>query len=228
MDPDLMGSTGVQLEPEELGYIEPAHEGGIGAGGPAGGADDHSFPVPRVPGDRRLDADRAGVQVSPGQCRIAATDSPGGNGRPEAAVGQIGLGYDHETRSIAIQAMDDAGPSFGASRQSSAPRHQRVDQGVVPMSGSRVNYQSCRLVDDGEVLILEHDGEGDGAGLKPARRFVIRKSDRDPLTAVKKSRSSRGLPIDADELVGHQPSRLSARQPHLVGKESVEALSFRA
>jgi hypothetical protein len=25
MDPDLMGSTGMQLEPEELGNIEPGH-----------------------------------------------------------------------------------------------------------------------------------------------------------------------------------------------------------
>jgi hypothetical protein len=96
MHADLMGSTGVQLEPEELGHIEPGHEVGVGPGRPTGGADDHSLPILRVPGDWRLDADRAGVQVSPGQSRITATDSPGGNGGSEPAVGEIGLGHDHE------------------------------------------------------------------------------------------------------------------------------------
>jgi hypothetical protein len=216
MDPDLMGSTGMQLEPKELGNIKPGHERGIRPGSPTGGANHHPLAVLLVPGDGCLDADLAGVQVSPGQACIGATDSPRRDGGPQTAVGQISLGHDHEARGITVQAMDDAGPSLGTARQGSTPRHQCVDQRVIPMPRRRVNDQARRLVNDGEVLVLVDHGERDGAGLEGARGLMLVKPDGDLLTARKESGSASRLAFHGDELICYQAGRLSARDSELV------------
>lgn len=41
------------------------------------------------------------------------------------------------------------------------------------MPGGRVNYQAGGLVDDGKVLVLENEREGNGGGLKRSRGFVV-------------------------------------------------------
>jgi hypothetical protein len=98
--------------------------------------------------------------------------------------------------------MDDARPPLGSAGQCGTSRDQRVDQGVVPVSRGRVNYQTGRLVDDGEMLVLEDDGEGKCAGLDGAGRLVLRDPDRDLLTPREESRSSSWFAFDADSFVG--------------------------
>ena len=51
------------------------------------------------------------------------------------------------------------------------------------MSGRRMNDQTGRLVDEGQMLILEHHGERDGAGLERAGWFVLRRGDGNLLSA---------------------------------------------
>jgi hypothetical protein len=97
VDSNLVGPAGMQLETEEIDHIESGHDRGIGSGCPATGADDHALAVLGVAGDGQLDPHRGLVQVSPRQSRIAAPDSTGGDGGSEPAVGDVGLGHDHET-----------------------------------------------------------------------------------------------------------------------------------
>ena len=173
MNPDLMGPPGVQLQPEQVDHLEPGNDRGVGPGRPALRGNAHALPVLLAPGDRRLDANRSGVEMAPGQRRVAAMDPARRDGGAEPPVGQIGLGHDHESGGVAVQPMDDARPALRASGQRGAARDQRVDEGVVPMAGGRVNHQAGRLVDDGEVLVLENERERDGGGLERTGWFVV-------------------------------------------------------
>ena len=58
-----------------------------------------------------------------------------------------------------------------------AAGHQRVHQRVVPVARRGMHHQAGRLVDDGEVLVLEDDGERDGGGLEGAGRLVVGNPD---------------------------------------------------
>ncbi|MEA2713160.1 MAG: hypothetical protein QOK27_1121 [Gemmatimonadales bacterium] len=111
--------------------------------------------------------------MAPGLSSVAPAHPAGGQGSTQAPMGQIGLGHQHEPRGVPVQPMDDAGPPLGPSSQRGAARDQGVDEGVIPMPGSRVNNQAGRLVDDGKVFVLENEREGDGGGLKRSGRFVV-------------------------------------------------------
>ena len=154
VNPDLVGSAGVELEPEQVGNLEAGHDEGVGPGRPAGGDDRHPLAVVRVTGDGGLDPDRAGIQVSPGQRRVGPLHPPRRDGGPELPVGLVGLGHDHEARGVPVQPMHDARPPFGTTGQGGSAGHQRIDQGVVPVTRRGMHHQAGGLVDDREVLVL--------------------------------------------------------------------------
>ena len=224
--PDLMGPPGVQLQPEQVYDVEPRHHRSVGAGLTALRGNTHPLPVALAPGDRRVDADRTGVQMAPRQRRVAPMHPARRDGGTEPPVGKIGLGDDHETGRVPVEPMDDSRPSFGASGQGSAPSDQRVDEGVIPMAGRRVNYQPGRLVDDGKVVVLENEREGDGGRLERSGRFVVRDLNRYHLTPGKEPGSASELSIDCNTLVCHQPCGLGPGDRHLVGEKPVETLCF--
>jgi len=66
MDPDLMGSAGVQFQPEQIDHIEAGRHESVGPGGAAAGYDRHALSILGVPPQGSLDDERAGVEVSPG------------------------------------------------------------------------------------------------------------------------------------------------------------------
>ena len=61
MDPDLMGSAGVQFQPEQIDHLEASRHESVGPGGAAAGYDRHALSVLGVPPNRRLDNKRTGV-----------------------------------------------------------------------------------------------------------------------------------------------------------------------
>ena len=173
MNPDLVGSAGMQLQPEQVYHIEAGNDARLGPGHPTEGRDAHALPVLGMPCDRCLDPGWTGVEMAPRQSGVAPAHPAGGQGSTQAPVGQIGLGHQHESRGVPVQPMDDAGPPLGPSSQRGAARDQGVDEGVIPMAGCRVNYQAGRLVDDGKVLVLENERERDGGGSKRTGWFVV-------------------------------------------------------
>ena len=124
--------------------------------------------------------------------------------------------------------MDDSWPPFRAAGEGGAASDQRVDQGVIPMARRRMNHQTGGLVDDGEILVLEHERERDGGGLERTRRFVIRHPDDDDFAAGEEAGSASDLAIDRHSLVGHQAGSLGAGDGHLIGEKAVEALGLEA
>jgi len=60
MHSNLMGAAGVELQPKQLDHVEARNHGCIGAGGSASRHDRHPLAVLGVPGQRRLDLERAG------------------------------------------------------------------------------------------------------------------------------------------------------------------------
>jgi len=202
MDPDLVGPAGVQLQPEQVHHLESGHHRGVSAGLTAFRSHTHSLSVAVASGDRRLDPDRTVVQMAPRQRGVAPMHPARRNGGAEPPVGEVGLGDDHETRRVPIEAMDDSRPSFGASSQGGAPGDQSVDQGVIPMAGRRVNYQPRGLVDDGQVLVFENEREGNGGGLERSGGFVVRNLNGYDFTPGKETGSAGDLSIDCNPLVG--------------------------
>jgi hypothetical protein len=223
---DLVGAAGVQFQPEQVHDVKPGDYRGISSGGTASGGDDHAFAIVRMACDRRVNDERTAVQVTPSQSGIGAVNSAASDRRTQTAVGQIGFGHDHKAGRVAVEPVNDAGPAFSTPGQSSAPSYQRVDQSVVPVSRSGVNHQPRGLVNDREMLILEDDGQRNGARCERAGWLVERNADGDLLTAGQRARSACRLTIDADQFVGHQTGRLSARKPELIGQEPIEPLGF--
>ena len=87
-----------------------------------------------------------------------------------------------------------------------------------------MHHEPGGLVDHGQVLVLEHEGEGDGGGLEGAGRLLIGEPDGDALAAGEEAGRAGRLSVDGHGLIGHQPRRLRARKPELVGEKAVEAL----
>jgi hypothetical protein len=97
-------------------------------------------------------------------------------------VGEVGLGHDHESGRVPVQAVDDPRTSFRPSGEGGAPGDQGVYQSIVPVTGSGVNHQAGRLVDDGEVFVFVDEGEWNGGGTDGARWLTFREPHLDPLT----------------------------------------------
>ena len=227
MDPDLMSSTGMQLQPEQVYDLEPRYYGGVRTSLTPLRGNTHTLSVALAPGDRRVYAHRTGVQMAPYQRRVAPMDPARGDGGAEPSVRQIGLGNDHETRRVPVQPMDDSWSPLGPSGEGGTPSDQRVDEGVVPMARCRVNYQAGRLVDDGEVLVLENERQGDGGRLERSGWLVVRDLNRYDLTPDKEPGGASYFSVDSDPLVCNQTRGLGSRDRHLVGKKPIQALGFR-
>ena len=179
-----------------------------------------------MPGNRSFDSERATVQVAPRQRGIGSAYPASSNGRAQPPVRQIGFGHDHEARRIPIEAVDNAGSSFGASGQGCASGHERIDQGVIPVTRRRVNYQARRLVDDGQVLVLKNQDERNGMGLDGSGRLVARELNLDPLPPGQHPGRPRGFTLDADAFIRHEAGGLGAGEPELVGEKPVKTLGF--
>ena len=128
----------------------------------------------------------------------------------EASVRLIGLGDQHQARGISIESVDDARSPFRAAGKRGAPSHERINQSVIPVSRRRVHDQSCRFIDDCEMLVFEDDGERNGARLDRARRLVLGQTDSNLFTPGQRPGRPGGLTFNAHQLSRYQPRRLSA------------------
>ena len=82
-----------------------------------------------------------------------------------------GLGHDHQTGGVLVQAVDDAGTwhvdDVGHVMQ------QGVEQGTAGMAGSRVHHQARRLVDDQDLIVFIDDVQRNVLGLPFALGFLL-------------------------------------------------------
>ncbi len=92
------------------------------------------------------------------------------------------------------------------------------------MARRGVHDQAGRLVDHGQVLVLEDDGQRDVGGLEGTGRLVVRNPDGHPLAAGEQPGGAGGLALDVDGLLRHQAGGLRAGKAKLIGEEPVETL----
>jgi hypothetical protein len=71
-------------------------------------------------------------------------------------------------------------------------------------------YQACRLIDDGEVLVLEDEREWNGSRADGARGFVLRHLNENRFAPHQDPRGAGDFSIDGHQLVGYKPRRLSS------------------
>ena len=143
--------------------------------------------------------------------------------RGQRPVRHIVSGHDHQAAGSLIQPVHDARALLAAgSRPGSAPAEQGIHQGAGAVPGRRVHDHAGRLVDDQEVVVLEHDAQRYPLrDVPPIARLVRLELDhvpgRDPVGRPGAS------PIDRDPAVPDEPERRRTRQSaRLLSEEPVE------
>jgi hypothetical protein len=116
VNPDLVSTAGVKLQAEKVDGLESCDYVPIGPSAPAAGRDDHALPVLWMTHDGGIDPNRAFVEVTPGESGVAPPNPPSGNGSAQAAVGQVGLGDDHQSGRVPVQPMHDSRSSLCPAR----------------------------------------------------------------------------------------------------------------
>ena len=81
----------------------------------------------------------------------------------QVLVGVFRLGGDHDTGSVAIEAMDDAGTldAANALQRGTAMEDQRINHRAIGTAGRGMNHHADGLVDDDELIVLIEDIERD-------------------------------------------------------------------
>src|SRR4051794_12183519 len=224
MHPDLMGPAGVELQPKEINRGEPGRHVGVGSGRPARRLDRHPLAVPGVPGQGGLDHRGTSVQVAPCEGRIGAPHPARGDRGTQPAMGQVGLGDDHKTRGVAVQSVHDAGAPGDAPAQLGPAGNQRIHQGVVPMPGRGMDHKAGRLVQHGEVLVFEDDGEGNVRGTELPDRLTLLRFDLDDVAALERVAGASAAAVHPHGARSDEAGRIGAGQTELVGEKAVEPL----
>ena len=127
----------------------------------------HFLAVMRMPVDRLVDGAGLAAGSAPRKGHVAAPHFAGaavvGELRRQRLMGAVVLGHHHQAGGVLVEPVDDAGTAHAADagKACAAMGNQRVDQrsGLVP--GGGMHHEILRLVDDDEVVVLEHDIERD-------------------------------------------------------------------
>jgi hypothetical protein len=80
-----------------------------------------------------------------------------------------------------------------------------------------MNHQACRFIQDGQIIVLENNGERNGCGLDGAWRLLIREMDSENLTSRDQAGSTRGFSPDGNQLVCDEAGGLRAGDGQLIG-----------
>lgn len=227
MHANLMRAPTVQIETKKIRDGESSDDARVRPGLASRCDHRHALAILRVTGNRRVDHDTTLVEMTPGERRISPMNPPSRDRGPESAVSQVRLGDDHEAGRIPIETVDDSGSALGTSGQGRAPRDERVDQRVVPMSGRWMYHEAGGLVDDRYVLILEEDLERNRGGSESAGRLGIGKGDDDSVSAGEKSGGASRRAVYGNRAARDQAGRLGAGESQLIGEKAIEPLGRR-
>jgi hypothetical protein len=76
---------------------------------------------------------------------------------------EVVLGDHHQPGGVLVQPVHDAGPAHpaDAGERAAAMGDQRIDQRTGLVARRGMHHQPLRLVEDDDVVVLEHDVEGD-------------------------------------------------------------------
>ena len=110
--------------------------------------------VVAVTADRRLDPAGARCRDAANERGIRALERAFPDEVGKAAVRLLGARDDHQARRVAVEPMDDAGPSRLPAGNGAG---EQVDERSARPARAWMDDEAGRLVDDGEVLVLPGD-----------------------------------------------------------------------
>lgn len=159
MNPDLMGSTGMDSDPEQccpikFFYDRPSGIGIPGASTPRG----HLFSFDRMPADGELNAATRGCGVAVNQGKVFLFDGPVFELPGEMLMGHVVLGHEQNAGGILVEPVNNARPDPSADpsgiRQVRAMKEKSVDQGASGMPRGRMDHQPRRFVHHDEMPVF--------------------------------------------------------------------------
>ena len=123
--------------------------------------------VGAIAADRRLDPAGARRRLAADERQVGALEGAAANERREPLVRLLGAGDDHEPRRVAVEAVDDPRAALLTACDQAG---ELVDERAGGATGTRMDDEARRLVDDGEMLVLPGDAHrrpvpGRGGGL---------------------------------------------------------------
>src|SRR6266568_863023 len=137
MHADLVGAPGAERHAQQVGLREPRGHPHVRDRVAPPPEHRHALAIRGMARDRRLDVHGALRKVAPGERRVHALDLAPLDHAREAAVREVGLRDEQQTRGVAIEAVHDPGPPFGGTLcERGAAFHEHVDQRVVPVTGA--------------------------------------------------------------------------------------------
>ena len=165
MNTHLMGASGLQPALYEGSAAQPLQCSIVrdGAFSPPSffflRHDGHLLPVLRRTGDRTGYGSRRRARMAGNNGSVRALDGMVGELNRETFVSPVRLGDDQQARGVLVDAMDDTGASYApdAGKLPATMVEQGVDQRPVQVPRSRMDDEPRRLVDNDQVLVLEHD-----------------------------------------------------------------------
>ena len=167
---DLVRAPGVQGAAQAAEGIRPQEQLDIRRRVLAGGDHRHADARLRIAADRRIDAQRAPRHRAMGDREVFAMHVARRDGAHEGGHGLQGLADHHQPRGVLVQPVHDAGTR--QRRRARIARQQAVEHCARPVAGRRMHHQAGRLVDDQQVLVLEHHRQRHGLG---AKRLALRR-----------------------------------------------------
>src|SRR6267378_1279076 len=224
MHANLVRAAGAQPHAQQIAVREARHECRVRHGVAAAFRDRHSLALFRMASDRRFDIDHILAQMAPHERRVDALHGAALDRTGETPMRQIALRNEQQSRGVAIEAMDDAGPAFGrtaAGQLGAAPR-QHVDEGVVPVAGTGMHDESCRLVEHGEMLVLVDEIQIGVERRVTAWRVFVRQLDRYFRPTFQDGRGAQRFAARGHAFIGDEASGLCAGESELVSEKPVE------
>ena len=160
--PDLMRSSGFQPAVDQAGdrAQDPCLQLVVSSRRLAArGNHRHLLPVPRVASDVAFDPALGRTRHPPDHCLVGPIDRAVGELPGKAGQDGLGLGGDHQARSVLVQPVDDPRSSLAADagKALAAMGDQRIHQCAVRIAGGGVDDQAGRFVDHDQILVLEDD-----------------------------------------------------------------------
>ena len=157
VDTNLMRTTRVQVCAQQIRRVEPSEPHEVRPCSSPSTDDRHALSVSRVTRDGTIDRQAILIDVSPGENRVPADDSPSGECGTKGPMRAIGLGDEQQSRRVLVEPVDQTLASGTAAfRERTASTFERVDESASPMTGRRMHDHPGRFVHNQNVVIFKH------------------------------------------------------------------------
>ena len=170
VDPDLVGAAGQKFQLQEGGSEPGADDFPVGAGRPSLGTYGHFLAVDGVSADGTFPRPHLTFGAAQNKGEVGLLGLPILELAAEFAVGGIAFGGHENSGSFEIKPVDDAGPvgSAAGGKLSGAVVEQGGGEGTGGSSGTGVNGQSGRFVQDNHIGVLMQNVQRNGFGFHMA------------------------------------------------------------